>query len=231
MFWFVWYFDETGTLFKIGWLKLTDDVVTSKEAGMTTLLPWVVRGSMGVTALSILTSIACGVYANGGFARPTPNPPNALLQVNIPFSTLHLTIALGIVVFIVLNIFFNFEGVGGLFASALLLGFLFCNREARKHIALRLRQLIDRFTIGGNNSFDPFVSLAVGVRALMQRFTFGGNNSVGPIVSLAHVGGDQVAQVALPPQLSTRRWAVPSDRYAVTLPEFLNVMDVTETSM
>ena len=61
-----------------------------------------------------------------------------------------------------------------------------------------------------------------------------GHNSVGPIVSLALVGGDQVAQVAqeaLPPQLFTRRWVVPSDQYAVTLPEFLNVMDVTETSM
>ena len=37
MFWFVWYFDETETLFKTGWMKLTDDVVMSKEADMTTL--------------------------------------------------------------------------------------------------------------------------------------------------------------------------------------------------
>ena len=33
------------------------------------------------------------------------------------------------------------------------------------------------------------------------------------------------------PELSTGRWAEPSDRYAVFLPEFLNIMDVTETSM
>ena len=198
----LWHFDEAGALLKIWPLSL--------KAGTTTLASWFLRGSLGVTALSILTSIACGVYANWGFlTTPTPNPPNALVQVNIPYSTLHLTIAFGIVVHIVLNIFFNFEGANGFFMSTVLLGFLLCNKKARKHVRLRFRQLIDRFTIGGNNS-------------------------VGPIVSLALVGGDQVAQVAqvaLPPQLFTRRWAVPSDRYAVTLPEFLNVMDVTETSM
>ena len=94
-----------------------------------------------------------------------------------------------------------------------------------------MRQLIDRLTIGGNDSFDPIVSLALVVRALIERLTVGGHNSVAPNVSIAVVGGDQVAQVAPPPQLSTRRWAVPSDRYSVTLPEFLDVIDVEETSM
>ena len=114
-------------------------------------------GSLGVTALRILTSIACGIYANGGFvSKPTSNSPNALLQVNIPFSTLHLSIALRIVVSIVLNVLFNFEGVGGLFASAVLLSFLFCNREAMKHVAIHLRQLIDRL---GAFDFSKFQSL------------------------------------------------------------------------
>ena len=105
-----------------------------------------------------------------------------------------------------------------------------CNQRARKHVALRVRQLIDGLTVGGTNSFDPIVSLALAVRALIERFTVGGHNSVGPMASIALVGRDQVAQVPL--QLSTL-WAraVPSARYAVTLPEFLDVIDVTETSM
>ena len=182
-------FDEAGALFKIGWLKLT-----GWEAGTNTIVSWFVRVSLGVTALSMLTSIACGVYANRGFLTPTPNPPNALVQVNIPFSTLHLAIALGIVIVIVLNVLFNLEGVGGLFMSAVLLGFLFCNREARKHVRLRLRQLIDRFTVGENNSVEPIATIALAVEA----------------------------------QHSTERWAEPSDRHAVTLPQFLDVTDVTD---
>ena len=90
---------------------------------MATSAKWIFRVFMGVTALSMLTSIACGVYANRSFATPTPNPPNALLQINIPFNTLHVAIALGIVVTIVLNVLFNLEGVGGIFWSAVLLGF------------------------------------------------------------------------------------------------------------
>ena len=67
----VWHFDDAGALFKMGWLNLTDDAAITQEAGMTTLASWFPRGSMGVTALSMLTSIACGVYANRGFVTPT----------------------------------------------------------------------------------------------------------------------------------------------------------------
>ena len=254
------HFADAGALFKIGWLK---QAVMTEEAGMATVTAtvasWFIRASLGVTALSMLTSIACGVYANRGFA--TPNPSNALIQVNIPFSILNLTIALGIGLRIVVDVLFNlFTNKGALsiappgdfhpnpipthpliafvaiavsdsiFYSAVLLGFLLCNQRARKHVALRVRQLIDGLTVGGTNSFDPIVSLALAVRALIERFTVGGHNSVGPMASIAVVGGAQVAQVPL--QLSTR-WAraVSSARYAVTLPEFLDVMDVTETSM
>ena len=102
------HFDEAGALFKIGTSTLKGD------AGTTTFASWIFRGSVGVTALSILTSIACGVYANGGFvSNSTSNPPNALLQVNIPFTALHLAIAHGIVVSTVLNVLFNLHGVGG----------------------------------------------------------------------------------------------------------------------
>ena len=169
--------------------------------GVTPLAAMFFRVSLGITALSMLISTACGVYANGGFATQTPSPPNAqAIQINIPYSSLDLSIGLGIVVKIVLNIHFNnvafYNGLG---ISAVLLAIFLRNKKARKHVGLRLRQLIDRFTVGGNNSVTPIVSIALTVRAQVED--------------------------------SPRRWAEPSNRYAVTLPEFLNVMDVTETSM
>ena len=165
---------------------------------------YVMLVSLGVTALIMLISIACGVYASWGVTKPpTPHPPTALIRNNIPFSILNLAIGLGIVVSIVLNVSISFQGVNGLPLSSVLMAILLQNKKARKHVALRLRQLIDRFTVGGNNSVSPIVSIALVVRA----------------------------QVEDSPQLFTRRWAEPSARYAVALPEFLDIMDVTETSM
>ena len=159
---------------------------------------------MGVTALSMLTSIACAVYVSWGVKKPpSPNPPTPIIKNNIPFSILNLAIGLGMVVSIVLNVLVSFWGVNGLQMSSVLLAMLLPNKKARKHVALRLRQLIDRFTVGGNNSVSPIVSIALVVRA----------------------------QVEDSPQLFKRRWAVPSAQYAVALPEFLDIMDVTEISM
>ena len=202
LFCILWYFDEPGAFFEIGVtgvLKYGGDATIKWEEAGKTLISCFTRGSSGITALSILASIACGLYANWGFGTPTPNPPNALVQVNIPFNTLHLAIALGILVKVVINP----RGAGGLILSTVLSGFLLCDKKARKHVKLRLRQLIDRNTVGGNNSVTPIVSIALTVRA----------------------------QVDDSPQISRRRWAEPSERYAVTLPQFLEVMDVTETSL
>ena len=208
------HFDEPGALFEIGVLNLAGDAqempktadylfasdpAIKQEASRTTLVLWIFRGSMGVTGLSIVTSILCGLYANCCFATPTPNPPNALLHVNIPFNTLHQALTLGIGVAIV----FNDRGVGGLFMSAVLLGFLLCHKKARKHVRLRMRQLIDRFTVGGNNSVEQIATIAL---AVSREFV---ENSV---------------------ENSPARWAEPSVRYTVTLPEFLNDMDVTDVT-
>ena len=186
IFCILWQFDEAGVLFQTGWL----------ESRTNTIVSWFIRVSLGVTALSILASIACGVYANGGFVTPTPNPPTPLILTNIPFNTLNLAIVIGIVVFLVLSVLFNRQGKGGLYLSAILLCVLLCNREARKHVRLRFRQLIDRFTIGGTNSVGPIATIALAVR----------------------------------PQNSTERWAEPSVRYTVTLPQFLDDMDVTDVT-
>ena len=171
---------------------------------MSTLARGFFLTSMGITALSMLTSIACAVYVSWGVKKPpTPNPPTPIIKNNIPFSILNLAIGLGMVVSIVLNVLISFWGANGLQMSSVLMAMLLPNKKARKHVALRLRQLIDRFTVGGNNSVGPIVSIALVVRA----------------------------QVEDSPQLFKRRWAVPSAQYAVALPEFLDIMDVTEISM
>ena len=202
-FGFVAYFGEKGALFKVvDVLKLNGDAAITEEAGVTNLaLLFFHMFHMSVTALALLISIACGVYVNGGFVTPTSDHPSDLVQINIPFSNLNLAIALGIVFTIVLNVLFKFEGMGGSFMSAVLTSIFLSNKKAKKHVALRLRQLIDRFTVG---------------------------NSVGPIVSIALIARPQLADS---PQHSTRRWAEPSVRYAAFHPEFVNIMDVEETSM
>ena len=196
------HFAEIGAVFKVSGLKLNGDAaISEEEAGMTNLALVPFRASMGVTALAMLISFLCAVYVRCGFVTPTHIHPSDLVQINIPFSTLNFAIALGIVVTIVLNALW--VGVGGSFMTAVLTSIFLSNKKAKKHVALRLRQLIDRFTVGRNNSVGPLVSIALVARA----------------------------QVADSPPLFTRRWAEPSVRYAVALPEFLDIMDVTETSM
>ena len=197
----VGHFAESGALFEnVSFLT----GVENEKTGMSTIARWFFLASMGVTALSMLTSIACAVYASWGVTEPpTLNPPTPLIKNNIPFSILNLAIGLGIVVSIVLNVLISFWGVNGLQMSSVLMAMLLPNKKARKHVKLRVRQLIDRLTVGGNNSVSPIAPIALAVRA----------------------------QVEDSPQLFTRRWTVPSAQYAVALPEFLDIIDVTESSM
>ena len=172
------------------------------KSGMSPLGVIWSQGALGVTALTILSSNVCGLYVSWGFGAQTTVHPTDFITNNIPFSNLNLAIGLGMVVNIILSALFKYEGVNGLQLSAVLLAILLPKKKARKHVALRLRQLIDRFTVGRNNSVSPIVSIALGVRA----------------------------QVEDSPQLSTRRWAVPSARYAVSLPEFQDIMEITDIS-
>ena len=201
------HFAESGALFEnVSFLTgaVTEKTGISTVATVTTVAKYIMLVSLGVTSLIMLISIACGVYASWGVTTPpTAHPPTALIKNNIPFSILNLAIGLGIVVSIVLNVSISFQGANGLPLSSVLMAILLQNKKARKHVALRLRQLIDRFTVGRNNSVGPIVPIALVVRARVEDS----------------------------PRLFTRRWAVPSAQYAVALPEFLDIMDVTETSM
>ena len=92
-----------------------------------------------------------------------PLGPNndLVIENNIPFSSLNLSVVLGVIVVIVRDLVFNSVGARGIPISAVLATLLFSNKKARKHIALQLRQKIDSITIGGNNTVHPVVEVAL----------------------------------------------------------------------
>ena len=62
---------------------------------------------------------------------------------------------------VVTGVFFDFLGRPfWLYMSAILIAILVTNAGARKHVATRVRQQIDTFTIGGNNTVHPIVEIA-----------------------------------------------------------------------
>ena len=73
---------------------------------------------------------------------------------NIPFFTLNFSIVLSLVVQTVTKVFFEFQSPFWLCFSAVLTSILVTNKGARAHVATRLRQQIDSFTIGGNNTVE-----------------------------------------------------------------------------
>ena len=80
---------------------------------------------------------------------------------NIPFFSLNFSIVLGIVVQLVTAVFFEFLVPFWLHTSVIVATILATNKGARKHVALRLRQKIATFTIGGNNTVHPNVEIAL----------------------------------------------------------------------
>ena len=79
---------------------------------------------------------------------------------NIPFFTLNFSIVLSLVVQTVTKVFFEFQSPFWLCFSAVLTCIFVTNKGARDHVATRLRQQIDSFTIGGNNTVHPVVEIA-----------------------------------------------------------------------
>ena len=79
---------------------------------------------------------------------------------HIPFFTLNFSIVLILVVQTVTVVFFEFRAPFWFNASAVLTFILVTNKGARAHVALRLRQQIDSFTIGGN-AVHPVVEITL----------------------------------------------------------------------
>ena len=80
---------------------------------------------------------------------------------HIPFFTLNFSIVLVLVVQTVTVVFFEFRAPFWLNASLVLTTILVTNKGARAHVATRLRQQIDSFTIGGNKATHQVVEIAL----------------------------------------------------------------------
>ena len=95
--------------------------------------------------------------------HPMQSPTNNFVVVenNVPFSSLNLSIFLAVIVIIVRDVVFNAFGARGIPISVVLLTLLVSNKKARKHVLLRLRQQLDAIAVGGHNTVHPVVEIAL----------------------------------------------------------------------
>ena len=117
--------------------------------------------SNGATALAMVTAEICAFIM-----RPTATIIQPMCSVGfivnkIPFFNLNFSIVLIIVTETVTWVFFEFRAPFWLNLSVMITAILVTTKGARAHIALRLRQQIDSFTIGGNNTVHPLVEIAL----------------------------------------------------------------------
>ena len=80
---------------------------------------------------------------------------------HIPFFTLNFSIGLILIVQTVTVVFFGIQVPFWFYIGAVPPCILVTNKGARAHVATRLRQQIDSFTIGGNNTVHPAVEIAL----------------------------------------------------------------------
>ena len=116
----------------------------------------------GATALAMVTAEICACAMRPASLTIIHPGCSVGLVVNvIPFFTINLSIVMIIVVQTVAMVFFGFLAPFWLIISAVITTILVTNKGARAHVALRLRQQIDSFTIGGNNTVHPVVEIAL----------------------------------------------------------------------
>ena len=141
----------------------------------------------GVTALALVSAETCACIMRPASTAIQPVCSVGFIVINIPFVTLNFSIVLFFVLHTVTWVFFELQSPFWLNGSALITSILVTNKDARAHVALRLRQQIDSFTIGGNNTVHQVVSVASRLRQQIDSFTIGGNNTVHPVVEIALV--------------------------------------------
>ena len=141
----------------------------------------------GATALAMLTAEICACAMRPASLTIIHPGCSVGLVVNvIPFFTINLSIVMIIVVQTVAMVFFGFLAPFWLIISAVTTTILVTNKGARAHVELRLRQQIDRFTIGGNNTAHPVVSIALVPLRSLNRYapTMPTSTRVGPAPTL-----------------------------------------------
>ena len=116
--------------------------------------------SGGITVLAMVTSEICAWVKGPGSAIIQPVCSPGFIVNHIPFFTLNMSIGFGIIVHAVARVFLDYFAPF-CFPAVLVTTIFVTNQEARAHVAQRIRQQIDTFTIGGNNTVHPVVSIAL----------------------------------------------------------------------
>ena len=156
-------FLEPGAITKKGLRGNFDVVFLAGEDGsiatMFNLLTFCV--SCGVTAIAMAISEVCARVKSHNASSAVHPASCAVLPFftnHIPFLTLNLSIIIGIIVNMAVIVVFNVTGANGVQISVILTVILVTNKEARKHVMLRLKQKFDSFTVGWTNTSTPVVA-------------------------------------------------------------------------
>ena len=149
---------EPGALFvRVDFL--TGDMLVEREFGKAYLVFF--HSSNGATVHAMVTAEICAWFMSPASTIIHPVCSVGFIVNHIPFFTLNFSIVLILVVQTVTVVFFEFRAPFWLNASVVLTTILVTNKGARAHVATRLRQQIDSFTIGGNNASHQVVEIAL----------------------------------------------------------------------
>ena len=151
---------EPGVYFR-GIYYLTGDMLDKLEYG-TAHLMFLVFGN-AVTFLTMVTAEICAYVMRPASTSTTIQPVCSVGFVvnNIPFVTLNFSVVISLVLQTVTKVFFEIQLPFWFNVSVLITSILVTNKGARAHVATRLRQKIDSFAIGGNNTVHPVVEIAL----------------------------------------------------------------------
>ena len=151
---------EPGALFKFKKMYLFAVDVPDLEDDFAKLILIHFLFSNGITALAMVISAICA-----WIKRPTSTISQPVCSVgfivnHIPFFTLNMSFVFWMVAQTLARVFLDFFAPFW-FPTAVVTTIFVTNQGARAHVAQRIRQRIDTFTIGGNNTVHPVVSIAL----------------------------------------------------------------------
>ena len=138
---------------------LTGDMLVKPEVGKAHSMN-LLFGNVA-TALAMITAEISACIKRPASTIIHPVCSVGFIVNHIPFFTLNFSIVLSLVVQSTTMVFFGFQSPFWFNFNVCLTSILVANKGARAHVATRLRQQIDSFTIGGNNTVHPVVEIAL----------------------------------------------------------------------
>ena len=117
-----------------------------------------------LTSGSLTALFMIGSETIARFSRCSqPSPANGTTTITnaIPFSTLNISIVLAMLVKITISKLFGLSLANVIQLSVVLAALLGTNKNAQKHLRLRVRQKFDSLAIGRRRKVGPAVSIAL----------------------------------------------------------------------